>query len=95
MFDSITNKFNYLDKTEQAFKIQMMSAKISNIREILEEPRPSEFPQAENIAEELCVEFLRTGLWPEGEEELPTILYSSKLMSLTEQINILNKEFSE
>ena len=95
MFNSITNKFNYLDKTEQEFKVQMMSAEISNIREILEEPRPAEFPLAEKILTKLCVDFLCTGLWPEGEEELPIIIYSSKLMNLTEQVNILNKEFSK
>ena len=79
----------------KALTREAMSKKIAQIREILEEPRPAEFSKAEKIAEELCIDFLRTGLWPKGEEELPTVLFSTELMSLTEQVNILNKEFSK
>ena len=79
----------------KALAREAMKKKISQIREILEEPRPAEFSKAEKIAEELCIDFLRTGLWPKGEEELPTVLFSAELMSLTEQVNLLNKEFSK
>jgi len=79
-------KFPRLDKVESSHKLSVMKIMVDEMREILTEGR--EFSKCEKLAEEICIDFLRTGLFPRGQDELPVVILPD-LFSLILQVNEL------
>jgi len=67
-----------------------MKNKIETLRELLESSDGSLLPKAENLAEEICKDYLGGKDVPSGLEPLPLIInYTHGLLILTEEVNSL------